>query len=99
RAKVTACDNLVPHISNRPAAYTLRFAVFDADYILFFSEPGRIDGGERQKVTEALVSGDFGVVDVMGSFGLARRGHPTIMNDRVLIPWGTRMPPGAQRNR
>jgi len=95
RAKVTACDNLVPHISNRPVAYTLRFAVFDADYILFFSDPVRIDGSERQKVTEALVSGDFGVVDVVEPFALARRGHPTAMNDRILTPWGARMPPGA----
>jgi uncharacterized membrane protein len=92
RAKVTACDNLVPHVSNRPVAYTLRFAVFDADYILFFSDLGRIDGTERQKVTEALHSGDFGVVEVIEPFALAKRGHPTALNDRVLNLWGMPMP-------
>ena len=95
RASISASDNLVPQVSNRPVAYTLRFSIFDAEYILFFSDPGRIDGSERTKVTEALLSRDFGVVDVRPPFGLAKRGYSTALNDRVLIPWGARMPPGA----
>ncbi len=89
RAKVAASDNLVPHISNRPAAYTLRFSVYDAEYLLFFTDPQRIDGSEKVKVTEALTSGDFGVVDVREPFAVARRGHTTAMNQRVLAPWAT----------
>jgi len=92
RAKVTACDNLVPHVSNRPVAYTLRFDVFDADYILFFSDLGRIDGAERGKVTTALTSGDFGVVEIIEPFAVAKRGHTTALNNRVLSAWGTSMP-------
>jgi hypothetical protein len=92
RAKVSGCDNLVPHVSNRPVAYTLRFDVFDADYILFFSDIGRIDGGERGKVTTALTSGDFGVVEVIEPFAVARRGYTTALNDRVLSMWGSHMP-------
>jgi uncharacterized membrane protein len=92
RASVSASDNLVPQISNRPVAYTLRFSIFDAEYVLFFSDPLRIDGSERAKVTEALMAGSFGVVDVQPPFALARRGHPTAMNDRVLRPWGAGMP-------
>jgi hypothetical protein len=74
-------------------AYTLRFSVFDAEYLLFFSDPGRIDGSERSKVIEALVSGQFGVVDVKPPFAVAKRGYATELNDRVLVPWGMRMPP------
>jgi uncharacterized membrane protein len=95
RASVSASDNLVPQISNRPVAYTLRFSVFDAEYILFFSDAGRIDGAERAKVTEALTGGEFGVVDVRPPFALAKRGYATALNDRVLLPWGMRMPPSA----
>ena len=92
-ASVAASDNLVPQISNRPIAYTLRFSIFDADYVLFFTDPARIDGSERQKVTDALLDGSFGVVDVRPPYGLARRGHDTALNDRVLLPWGMHMPP------
>ena len=91
RASVSASDNLVPQISNRPIAYTLRFSVFDADYILFFSDPTRIDGSERQKVTDALMSGEFGIVDMKPPFAVAKRGYSTIQNERVLMPWGMHM--------
>jgi uncharacterized membrane protein len=91
RATVSASDNLVPQISNRPVAYTLRFSVFDAEYILFFSDPTRIDGSERQKVTDALLSGEFGIVDMKPPFAVAKRGYATTQNDRVLMPWGMRM--------
>ena len=94
-ASVSASDPLVPHISARPVAYTLRFAVFDAEYLLFFSEPGRIEGGERAKITDALTRDGFGVVAIIPPFAIARRGHPQVMNDQVLIPWGTRMPTPA----
>ncbi|HET6146614.1 MAG TPA: DUF2079 domain-containing protein [Polyangia bacterium] len=92
RASVSASDNLVPQISNRPVAYTLRFSVFDAEYILFFSDPSRIEFQERGKVSEALTSGEFGVVDVRPPFAVAKRGYSTALNDRVLVPWGMRMP-------
>ncbi len=91
RASVSASDNLVPQISNRPVAYTLRFSVFDAEYILFFSDPTRIDGSERQKVIDALLSGEFGIVDMKPPFAVAKRGYSTAQNDRVLMPWGLRM--------
>jgi uncharacterized membrane protein len=91
RATVAASDNLVPQISNRPVSYTLRFSIFDADYVLFFSDASRMDGAERSKVTDALTSGTFGVVDVKPPFALAKRGHSTALNDRVLGQWGVRM--------
>ena len=95
RGTVAASDNLVPQISNRPVAYTLRFSIFDADYVLFFVDPTRIDGSERAKVTEALMAGTFGVVEVKPPFGVAKRGYSTALNNQVLSPWGLRMPQPA----
>jgi uncharacterized membrane protein len=89
RGTVAASDNLVPQISNRPVAYTLRFSIFDAEYVLFFSDPARIDGSERAKVTDALQTGQFGVVDVRPPFAVAKRGYSTALNDRVLSQWGS----------
>jgi uncharacterized membrane protein len=97
RGTVSASDNLVPQISARPVAYTLRFSIFDAEYLLFFSDPGRIDSLERAKVTDALMAGEFGVMDVRPPFAVAKRGYATTLNDRVLSMWGMRMqalPPG-----
>lgn len=80
RAKISASEFVVPHVSNRPHAYTIRIGVFDAEYLLF-QLPLR--GDERSKVKEALAA-DFGVVEVAMPFVLATRGHPTTDNKTVL---------------
>lgn len=81
RAKVVASENIVPQISNRPDAYTLRIAVFDAEYILFrIPAPGH----ERENVLEALENDSFGVLAQSGEFVLAKRGHFTDKNGAVI---------------
>ncbi len=80
-AKVAASENLVPHVSSRPDAYTLRTGLFDAEYLLF-TTPIRDD--ERRFVADALTSGEFGVITGQEGFVLARRGHGTHLNARVL---------------
>jgi uncharacterized membrane protein len=80
RAKIVASELVVPHVSNRPAAYTLRIGMFDADYLLF-QLPARSD--ERSKASKALRE-DFGVIDVAGPFVLAKRGHPKTRNEAVV---------------
>jgi uncharacterized membrane protein len=85
RAKIVASEFLVPQVSGRPDAYTLRMSIYDAEYLLFESPPG---GEERQHVIEALHDGAFGVVEVKGPFVLAKRGHPTTRNAEVLAGFG-----------
>ena len=53
----------------------------DAEYIVF-KLPGKKK--EKKRFREALVSGDFGVMHRRGPFVMAKRGHPTDRNDRVL---------------
>jgi hypothetical protein len=80
RAKIVASENLVPHVSNRPDAYTLRMGLFDADYLLF--EAPR-SGEEGTFIRDALTSGGFGVVAFRDPFVLAKRGYSRAMNESL----------------
>lgn len=75
--KVVSSETIVPHVSSRENAYTLRVGLFDADYILF-EMPIRSD--ERDAVRKALEEGTHGIVQTRGAFGLARKGHDTTRN-------------------
>jgi uncharacterized membrane protein len=81
KAKIVSSENIVPQVSNRAFAYTLRMGIADADYLLFSLPLG---GDEHTKVFEVLPSGTFGVVAERGQFVLAKRGHPTDLNAGVL---------------
>jgi uncharacterized membrane protein len=76
-ARVSASELLVPHVSGRRDAYTLRFGVYDADYLLF-EEP--LGGDERANAWPRLQDGTFGVVQDLGDMALVKRGHPTTLN-------------------
>lgn len=85
KAKVAASENIVPQVSNRPDAYTLRIAVFDADYILFrLPSPSH----ERENVLEELERDTFGILAQRGEFVLAKRGHSTEKNDSIITRLG-----------
>jgi hypothetical protein len=85
KAKIVSSENIVPQVSNRAFAYTLRLGIADADYLLFSIPPG---GDERAKVLEVLPPGTFGVVAERGQYVLAKRGHPTDLNAGVLVRMG-----------
>jgi uncharacterized membrane protein len=85
KAKIVASENVVPQVSNRPDAYTLRIAVFDADYILFrLPAPSH----ERENVLEVLENDKFGIVAERGEFVLAKRGHSTEKNGPIISRMG-----------
>jgi hypothetical protein len=81
RAKIVASEMLVAHVSNRPDAYTLRFGIYDADYLLF---PLPLGGQELHNALPMVQGGAFGVVAVEEPFVLAQRGAPTEQNAAVL---------------
>jgi uncharacterized membrane protein len=81
RAKIVASEMIVPHVSSRPDAYTLRGGIYDAEYLLFEFASG---GDERLRVLDVLRDQSFGIVDVRGQFVLAKRGHSTTRNAEVL---------------
>jgi hypothetical protein len=81
-ARIAGTERVLPHVSNRPNAYTIRSAgIQDAEYILF---PFRIGGIDVERIHPVLVDGSFGVVEVAGDFVLAKRGHSTERNAEVL---------------
>lgn len=80
-ARVVASEMLVPHVSSRKNAYTLRTGVYDADYALF-ELPTR--GDEGRNLRPFLEKGEFGVVDKQGHYALAKRGHKTDRNAEVM---------------
>jgi uncharacterized membrane protein len=84
-AKITAAEDVVPQLSNRPDAYTLRHGLFDAEYLLFTIPTW---SSERSSVLEGLQPGTFGVVAEHGSFVLAKRGYSTAANAQVLARIG-----------
>lgn len=81
KAKIVSSENIVPQVSNRAFAYTLRMGIADADYLLFSLPVG---GEERAKVMGVLPDGTFGVVAERGQYVLAKRGHPTDLNAGLL---------------
>jgi uncharacterized membrane protein len=80
-AKLSASEQLVPHVSGRRVCYTLRFGVHEADYVLF-EVPGARE--EAQEIAPLLRAGTFGIVDDRGDMALAQRGQPTALNAAIL---------------
>jgi uncharacterized membrane protein len=80
-AKIVASETLVPQVSNRPDAYTLRFGLFDAEYMIF---PLPMGGQEQHNVLAGLQNGSFGVLEIREPFVLAKRGAPTDKNAAVV---------------
>jgi uncharacterized membrane protein len=82
-AKVVASNHIVPHISNRPFAYSLKHAPFDAEWLV--ADESALSPQEAEVFKSALeLGGDFGVVLVRGAFVLARRGAPRDRNGEAL---------------
>jgi uncharacterized membrane protein len=81
RAKIAASEFLVPQVSNRPDAYTLRVGIFDAEYMLFQLPLG---GEEARHVEPVVADGTFGVIDLREPFALLRRGAQTTRNAEIL---------------
>jgi hypothetical protein len=82
RARIAASETVLPHVSCRPDAYTLRLGVYDAEYLLFSLVPAA--AGEPESARAALESGGFGVMAAGTHFVLARRGHPQGRNAPVV---------------
>lgn len=80
-AKVVAAEWLVSHLADRRDAYTLRFGVLDAEYLIFWLQP-KLRSDEKPVLRKALLGRDapFGVVEQRGMFVLAKRGYDRTKN-------------------
>ena len=75
-------ERVVPHFANRPDAYRLMHSLYDAEYILVDRTGMGVE--ERTRVVKALTDGSYGVVEIRGSFLLAKRGAPTTDNAEAI---------------
>lgn len=83
-ARVSASAFTAPQISSREFAYQISIGVFDAEYLLFPSEPSKWASSEAHTIRSLLRSGQFGVVALVPPFAVARRGHSTTNNWQLL---------------
>lgn len=82
KAKVAGTEFVLPQVSNRPDAYTVRsVGIRDAEYILF---PRSIKGEDVNRIRPLLENKKFGVVAEAGEFVLAKLGHPADKNEALL---------------
>lgn len=68
-AKVTASEMLVPHVSNRRYAYTMRTGIHDAEYLLYMPGIGR----EESKNLYHALKRNYSVVEAFKGISLAKR--------------------------
>ena len=88
RASVTGGGFTTPYISNRPDAFNLTISgATDAEYMFIPSEAADFIGDEKATVTRLLRSGEYGVVAIEPPFTLAKKGHPTSLNDGLMARW------------
>ena len=80
-AKVAAGEKLLPHVSSRPDAYTLRIGLFDAKLILV--EPAAETGDSKKKLRDVLDKKSFGIIASEGPFYLLEKGAATERNVEI----------------
>ncbi|HEX6276179.1 MAG TPA: DUF2079 domain-containing protein [Polyangiaceae bacterium] len=73
RASVCATEWEVSHVSNRPDAFTMRFATWDADYLLANLDEASW-GPSRTNLLAALSTGKYGFIASRGRFALWGKG-------------------------
>jgi uncharacterized membrane protein len=90
RARITASAFTVPQVSNRPNAYSLSLAMYDADWLIAPTTAGEFVADELTRTADALRSRQWGVVKIVDPFFVAEMGAPTDLNDALLARLGRR---------
>ena len=83
-ARVAAAERILPHVSNRANAYTLRQGIWDAEYIIFSFGGRHTRPDDLSRVRGALAGREFGVVEVNPPFALLKRGFDPSRNAELL---------------
>jgi len=86
---VAASETLVPHISNRADAFSLRLGLQGATWIFTGGTGWDV---ERNAILEGL-RGDHGIVQRAAEFIVAKKGHPKDLNEQWLRDFGYPPPP------
>jgi hypothetical protein len=85
-ASVAATETVIPHVSSRLNAYTLKITAGKADYILLYRY--HLDDGVKHRVKDALKANPYGLVDKRGDFFLFAKNVQSKETDRALKSLG-----------
>jgi len=86
-AKVACSGMTAPQFSSRADAYDMNQGFFDAEWLVFPTDPREFIVNEKRDISKRLSEGTFGVVKIEGPFALAKKGHPTTLNGELLTRW------------
>ncbi len=85
-ASIVATEQTGPHVSSRKLMYALRRGIYDAEYML--AAKNELDFEQTRKLfTQAVKSGDYGVVKRVGDFVLLQKGHDPSENAKLIADW------------
>jgi uncharacterized membrane protein len=70
---VAATETLIPHVSSRLDAYTLKITAEEADYLFVYRH--HVDSDVRNRLKEALKAHQYGLVERRGDFFLFAKDH------------------------
>jgi hypothetical protein len=86
KASVAATETVIPHVSSRLDAFTLKITAGKADYLLLFRH--HLDDGVRNRVKDALKAHPYGLVEKRGDFFLFAKNAQSKETDRTLRSLG-----------
>src|SRR5690606_6873218 len=90
RAAVAASEALVPHVSNRPIARTMRQGSYEAEYLLLWKQEVRAGEQATRLVADLGKPPEqaFGIISEKGQFQLWKRGAAQTNNVKALHELG-----------
>jgi uncharacterized membrane protein len=86
KASVAATETVIPHVSARLDAYTLKITAGKADYLLLFRP--HLDDGVKNRVKEAFKAHPYGLVEKRGDFFLFAKDAKSKETERSLRSLG-----------
>jgi hypothetical protein len=85
-ASVATTEKIGPHLSSRQHFFSLRRGSYHVDFIVVRKKGLRLDR-TKQSVTDALVSGEYGVFRRVDEFVLLKKNHDTSKNASLMDEW------------
>jgi len=83
---VAATETVIPHVSSRIDAYTLKVTANEADYILVFRP--HLNSEAKRSFKDALKARPYGLVAQQGEFYLFARDHKSEETEKTLKTLG-----------
>jgi uncharacterized membrane protein len=86
KASVAATETVIPHVSSRLDAYTLKITAGKADYLLLYRY--HLDNDVKHRIRDAFKAHPYGLVEKRGDFYLFAKNAQSKETDRTLRSLG-----------